>query len=241
MKLKKILYRSFICNEEGSIYVPFLFIFLGTVMVLIMFCSIFVYTAQTYKVTNIVERAVELRAQQIDIPLKEGFGIIEAIHPSHQEGYPEADRDLTLEDGYDYQIIKPSDSRYSSYRTEIDQDIKESIVEQINKIGDKKLKTTTDDICIKVFPLPEGKGEKMDISCMFDDGSVETKTFYVDGKEHSSNKSGNYKVENAVVIFVKYEIENKMASLFTNNPVKERVATAIAYPLIEQCAVRSGC
>lgn len=210
--------------------------------------GIFITLSTSWEVFNRVQVAIEegakVRAQAVDISLKESSGIIEAFHETPALYDPTGSHDINHNDftniiGH-YNSMKPESSTYQEARARADEGTKEAIISILdqslrgNSAGNAILENfTKDNICIQVKPLPTtaNKGTYLDFSCTTAlgekieaknvrvtpiDSDVNTKTIF--DPDNAPNSGDEYitKVVNVVFVATAYEHNYFMEGFLSN-------------------------
>lgn len=174
-----ILLFKKIKSEEGSVMVFTLLI----VMVIAIFFALLILFVNMRSVIENAERAVETvaktRAQALDIPLKEEYGMIEIIEEKreylNESKYPFLKSDSFFDEqeekrsdeptpGYDQAILERDNDDYKSAVRTADNVAKQTGIRQLedqfphlkeSDDAEGPIVAREDSFCIEVFPLPE--------------------------------------------------------------------------------------
>lgn len=222
-------------RKKGSI---FLF---GLLMMMAVFliAGIFINLGLAYEVMNRVQNAADMgakvRAQAVDIALKERYGYIETFHDgssSYTDNVPNRSSIPATEDGYSmdttgtnsYQIYNPDSEAYLGAKQDADGIAKVAMINYMNDnvgtttTGLKMVNLKSENICFDVKALPTASTTTMNFSCTAkitkSDGTIATipitvKNVKVNGTSNPINQGSNgQKVMNVVFVAVAYEQKN---------------------------------
>lgn len=199
--------------------------------------GLFLTFSTSWEVFNRVQVAIEegakVRAQAVDITLKESVGIIEAFHETPSIYDPTGSQDV---DHNEYSNIgghsislKPESSTYQAARFRADEGTKEAIIAILNQslgnnsAGNALLEGySKDNICIQVKPLPAtaSDGRFMDFNCKTAlgetveaknvrvtpvDSDLNTKTIFDPDNKPNTEDEYVTKVVNVVFVGTSYE------------------------------------
>lgn len=253
-------------RKKGSIILLTLLMIMGIFLI----SAIFINLSFAYEVMNRMQNAADMgarvRAQAVDIALKERYGYIESLHDG-SSGYPGdnvPDR-YTLsetEDGYVNNLYSPVNNKYLNAKLDANDLTKDAIVEYlnanvgINTDGEKQVDIQRENICISVRPLPSGTTATMNFSCSATVGTqtvlIEATDVDVNGLDHQINKGPDgMNVMNVVFVGIAYEHKHFIYTgvqrvLHGDNqadwdapPV--RTAWSTAYPQIDACTANNAC
>lgn len=189
----------------GEIMIPFLLAVMTGMIVLFVFLQGLVVFTQQEEFDNSLKVGAELRAQKINNPMKEAFGIIEAM-PTDQDGRENYEANYNLPLGYDYQDFGATSPQNIAYTNQLNQDTLKLVQEDLKaNLGDN-VKLQDGKFCISTVSLPEGMGDKVNVSCVID-GVTEDIDVYVDGLDHPAIKNGAFQITNAVFVGAVFEVK----------------------------------
>lgn len=161
---------------------------LAIIIIFLTLFGIYLNVSMSWESYNRVQTAIEegakVRAQAVDIFLKENSGIIEAYHEAEGYGsdqHPDIDHASHLTTLGHVSPYLPSNEFYQVARDRADIEAKQAILDILkyslqNTNNGSEILTgfTTSDICIQIKPLPETKanGEFIDFSCTTESGTT---------------------------------------------------------------------
>lgn len=237
---------------------------LMSMIIIVVLAGVFINLFMVYETVNrgiaVTEEAARVRAQAIDLPLKEYSGIIEVMHPNY--GYMERDNvdHQGIEDKYKVSgaagHMKPQNPTSDIYQNAVyaaDAAAKEAALRMlkqtvgVNAEGTPLIQMTEDDICFDIEPLPE-VGQTISFSCTTKNGATISKEIYVSSVETNSyvnkdNPDESISVHNVVFTGVQfrydYFIYGSLVDLGLNiGATKETYA--VAYPQVNKCTPTSA-
>lgn len=256
-------------RKKGSIFIWTLFMLIAISVI----AAIFINLNFAYEVLNRMQHAADMgakvRAQAVDIVLKERYGYVETFH-DHSGDYTTKDNvpnRSTLpqkEVGYDDRkpLYRPLDEKYRTTRQDADGLAKDAIIEYvnanigINTDGRKQVDLKPENICLSIRPLPAATDATMSFSCVAkvngNDVAIQAKDMPVRGMDHPSNQGPDgLQVMNVVFVGIAYEhqhfiyagvqkaLHGSDVSEWDTPPIRQ--AYSIAYPQIDVCTSTNGC
>lgn len=246
-------------RKKGSVILLMLMVM---IMVFVL-AAIFINIAVVYGTINQMKRAAEegarVRAQAIDIPLKEYKGVIEIFHKTKDDSGNDYDpsfgdrafhnqvKDEFAKTGTGhYKVNSPYDmTGFNTYEKSIiaaDDAAKSIVMQMANTLsgsseGEKMLKVDPENICIDVKPLPESASE-ITFTCKTRDFGEQKVVQKVSGKQENTYDNKKYTVQNVVFVGAVFEyrtlIHNALEPLGWKKPPKTMVK-GLAYPQVDSC------
>lgn len=232
---------------------------LMTMIMIVILAGAFINIFMTYETLNrgiaVVEEAARVRAQAIDVPLKEFSGYIEILHPNY--GYLERDNvdHNTIDEDFKKagaaghtKPQNPASDVYQSAATAADEAAKEAALRLLsqtagtNAEGSPLISMTKDDFCFDIEPLPIAS-QMITFTCQTGNGDTVTRDIFVsslDTNTYTSAVNPSEKIMVRNVVFVgavfKYEylIYGSLVNLGWNIGAKKETY-AVAYPQINKC------
>lgn len=234
-------------QKKGNILLLFLVVF----MAMTILAAVFLNVAASYAVVNRIMFATgegaKMRAQAVDIRLKEQEGIVEAFHHEYDSSLAELDKfhdDLEQADGHEI-LYHPTDTEYQEKAEYADEAAKNAAIAvlksslQNNVDGTPLVDPQPENFCMDVQPIP-AKGSEMKFHC----------TAWLNGQEYefsytyilSAEEKFQYKeleVKNAVffasVVGYQNFIHNGLTALGLKiNPNFKY--WEVAFPQVDSCA-----
>lgn len=242
-------------RKKGNVILMSLMSMIIIVVLAGVFINLFIVYETLNRGISVVEEAARVRAQAIDVPLKEYKGFIEVIHPNY--GY--MDHDNVDHELVDQEFKKtgaaghmkpqnPTSELYQNASYAADEAAKEAALRLldetvgVNAENNPLIVMTKDDFCFDIQPLP-AVSQDVTFSCKTQNGASIKNTVYISSIEENSYQNME-KPEDSIsvrnVVFVgasfkyNYFIYGALVDLGWNvGAVKETYA--IAYPQVNKC------
>jgi hypothetical protein len=244
-------------RKKGSVIILTVMVFSMVVLLFMVMINILMIYSGMHKLKFAGDEAARVRAQAINIPLKEQDAIVELYHYPYFEdyGYTKTLTHITQEKGH-IAIRDPGDREYVQAVHFADETAKMAGVDSLNA-GIVRSKTNTPiiytdpyggDVCIDVKPIPL-LAQSIHFSCVTENGNMVQGDYIVEGvdkhtyKRFSSNIVSTSAMEkdfivNSVVFVgmtanVNIFIYNMLANLSPG--IKTVSVHSLAYPQVDEC------
>lgn len=253
-------------RKKGSVILLSLLVFIGVFVI----AAIFINLSASYEVMNRLQNAADMgakvRAQAVDIALKERYGYVETLHSgtSSYNGDNVQDRSSFPEEesGYTNPVYNPNSETYRGAAQDADTVTKDAIIEYmnanigVNTSGTPQVSLEPENICVSVRPLPTNASSRMDFSCTAqvngENVTIEAKNTPINGLDNPINK-GPEGVQVMNVVYVAIAVEHRHfiyealqsalhgsdETSWDSPPV--RIMWSTAYPQIDACTTDHAC
>lgn len=190
-----------------------------------------------------------VRAQAVDIPLKEQEGIVEVLHPPVGSAYNDPnDKHPEPEFGHK-KILTPDDASYAEAFHKANKTAEEMgqslLASQMGKNMSNQDTIKNPEFCFDFKPLPT-TGQKITFECTFKSGNTIKKDLYVSSISENEvvvltdDKGVERKntIKNVVFVGMRYEYRyffDKFFEQFGTPSTREGTAGVLAYPQLDKC------
>jgi hypothetical protein len=253
-------------RKKGSIILLSLLMIMAVALIAAIFINLSMSYEGLNRVQNAADMGAKLRAQAVDIALKERTGFIETLHDQPgsyvNDNVPGRSTIPVQEDGYTHSIYRTNSTEYLDAEQDANGITQRAISGYIednvgsNTSGDPQIEIKPENVCISVRALPSSTSSTMNFSCSATvNGTtvmVEANNVPVNGTDHPVNIGPDgSKVMNVVFVGIAYEhkhfIYNAIQKVFHGNDVTTwdqppvRTTWSTAYPQIDACAGNHEC
>lgn len=204
-------------RKKANVIILFLISFLGMAIVAAIFLNIAFSTSVVNRIMFGTGEAARLRAQSVDIRLKEQEGLVEMYHYKYEALEDELldidHESISMKNGHK-EILKPATEEYNKRVKEADEAAIKAAIDAIeigtgrNVDGENIMNPQPENFCIDVKPIPVNGGI-INFSCSvtLNGENIDFVYDYVVAKEQA-HTFGELNVKNAVMVGAAIEYQN---------------------------------